>query len=179
MGSKGPCEGTRLNFRGFSVSLLQVWASSQRTNKAWAPPAPQASAGGGGAVASPAPLHSEETLSSPGPSPCLQCASQPGLGGDWQEEESGRQAGSRPTHTLPLPVPGSASPTPPPSRASSPIPLQPGLPGKPGTGEGAGLGLPRVQPLPRDGRWGAGWYGGEAGARRGLLRARTGGASVS
>lgn len=38
VGSKGPCKGTQLNFRGFSVSLLQVWASSQQTNKAWAPP---------------------------------------------------------------------------------------------------------------------------------------------
>lgn len=28
-GSRGPCKGTGLNFRGFSASLLQVWASSQ------------------------------------------------------------------------------------------------------------------------------------------------------
>lgn len=45
---------------------------------------------------------------------------------------------------------------PPPSWASSPIPLQPGLPGKPGTGESTGLGLPPwAQPLPQG--WVPGW----------------------
>lgn len=43
----------------------------------------------------------------------------------------------------------SASRASPPSRAPSPIPLQPRLPGKPGTGESTGLGLPRARPLPQ------------------------------
>lgn len=54
------------------------------------------------------PLHSK-TLSSPAPHPQQETQAQPrpsvrrlGWGGDWQEEESGRQAGSGPTHTLPL-----------------------------------------------------------------------------
>lgn len=72
------------------------------------------------------PLCSETLSSAPHPpggawAKPLPPVSQPGPGGAWQEEESGRQAGPGPTHTLPLLVPGSASPArPPPS-------LPPGL----------------------------------------------------
>lgn len=116
---------------------------------------PQASARGGGVADSTPPP--PQTLSSPAPHPPGGNSGQaPASSAPACREGIGRRrkVGGSWIWAHPHPSPSSsrsASPASPPSWASSPIPLQPRLPGKPGTGESTGLGLPGVQPLPQGG----------------------------